>query len=139
MYHLAYFSTSAQHFSEEDLNVLLATSQKNNKSIGITGVLLFIEGCFLQVLEGNEQSVKALYNKIKKDNRHYDLLTIFEGKKEERNFSKWSMGFRNLPLIEYKNQTDFEDLSDEDFINKILKTFHPKIAQTLNIFYSDGI
>ncbi len=137
MYHLAYFSTATKYFSEQELKQLLTYSKENNQKINITGILLFIEGCFLQILEGEQATVNTLYHKIKKDTRHSDILRIFEGETTERVFKKWSMGFKNIPFVEYKKQTGFEDISNDDFIEKVIKTNHPKIIQTLHNFYDD--
>lgn len=137
MYHLAYFSTATKHFSEEELTMLLKKSQKNNQNKNVTGILLFIEGCFLQILEGEKSTVQALYNKLKSDNRHNDILKIFEGKTTERVFKTWSMGFKNIPFVEYKKQVGFEDVSNANFIENIVKTNHPKIIQTMHSFYDD--
>lgn len=137
MYHIAYFSTATRHFSELELNLLLKTSQQNNTKLNVTGVLLFIEGCFLQILEGEKSAVEALYNKVKNDNRHHHILKIFAGETKERVFKKWSMGFKNIPFVEYKKQTGFEDISNADFIEKVVKINHPKIIQTLHNFYDD--
>lgn len=126
-------------FSEEDIAELLQVAKKNNQNLGITGILLFIEGSFLQVLEGEKEDVLKLFKTIREDDRHYDIITIFQGEKNERNFEKWSMGFKDIPLVECKQQTGFEDISDEDFINNVLKKNHPKIANTLKIFYSGGV
>jgi uncharacterized Fe-S cluster-containing MiaB family protein len=139
MYHLAYFSTASMRFSEEDIDRLLKVSKDNNRKLGITGILLFIEGSFLQVLEGEKENVLDLFQTIRQDDRHYDVIIVFEGEKNKRNFEKWSMGFKGIPLLEYKQQTGFEDISDEDFINNILKKNHPKISSTLKIFYSGGL
>ena len=139
MYHLTYFSTASTHFSEEDLENLLKVSKSNNQRNGITGILLFIDGLFLQLLEGRKDNVLNIFKKIQEDERHYDVLKLFEGEKNATNFEKWSMGFRNFPLSEYKNKTGFEDLSNNDFITNVLKTNHPKIINTLNIFYSEGL
>lgn len=139
MYHLTYFSTASMRFSEKDIEKLLKVANENNKKLGITGILLFIEGSFLQVLEGNKNDVLNLFQTIKQDDRHHDILTVFKGEKNDRNFEKWSMGFKDISLVECKKRTDFENLSDEDFINTILKKNHPKIANTLKIFYSAGL
>lgn len=139
MYHLTYFSTASMYFSEKDIEKLLQVAKENNQQLGITGILLFIEGSFLQVLEGKKNDVLNLFQTIRQDDRHHDVIKVFEGEKNERNFEKWSMGFKDIPLIECKQQTGFEDISDEDFINNVLKKNHPKIANTLKIFYSGGL
>ena len=139
VYHIVYFSTATKHFSEEDLTHLLVVSNRNNKGLGVTGILLFIEGCFLQVLEGEKEVVKEVFEKIKRDVRHDDVITLFKGKKEDRNFLNWSMGFKNLPFIEYKEQLGFEDISDDAFLNNVIKKADPKIIRTLEIFYNGGL
>lgn len=139
MYHLAYFSVATQRFSVEDLEELLVVSKRNNEAVGVTGVLLYIEGCFLQILEGEEEAVKEVFARVKADTRHEGLLIIFEGAKARRNFDKWSMGFKNMPMDTYKRQIGFEDISDEAFVENVLKKFHPKVARTLDIFYRGGM
>lgn len=139
MYHLVYFSTATQYFSEEELTNLLRISKYNNEKSGITGILLFIEGCFLQILEGEQSAVRLLYHKVKQDARHNDILKIAEAKTQERVFKKWSMGFKNIPFVEYKKQVGFEDISNNDFIEKVIKTNHPRIIQTLHNFYDDAL
>lgn len=139
IYHIAYFSTATQLFTETDLTELLAISKRNNSALGVTGILLFIEGCFLQVLEGEKEVVKSIFEKVEKDRRHDDVFTLFEGEKVERSFEKWSMGFKNLPLVEYKRQIGFEDITNEEFLNNVIKKNHPKISRTLEIFYTGGI
>ncbi|MFK7945994.1 MAG: BLUF domain-containing protein [Saprospiraceae bacterium] len=137
MYHLIYFSTGTKHFSEMELSELLKESRKNNQKNNITGILLLVEGCFLQILEGEKSTIKTLYNKVKKDTRHNDILKISEGTTQERVFKEWSMGFKNIPFVEYKKQVGFEDISNGDFIEKVIKTNHPRIIQTLHHFYDD--
>ncbi len=139
IYHIAYFSTATKLFTETDLTELLANSKQNNSALSVTGILLFIEGCFLQVLEGDESVVKSIFEKVKQDERHHDVLTLFQGNKPERAFENWSMGFKNLPLVEYKRQIGFEDITNEEFLTNILKKKHPKISRTLEIFYTGGI
>lgn len=139
IYHIAYFSTATKHFTEDELTELLAISKRNNKILDVTGILLFIEGCFLQVLEGDENTVKKVFEKVKEDRRHDDVFTLFKGRKPERSFGNWSMGFKDLPFVEYKRQIGFEDISNEDFLNNILKKRHPKVSRTLEIFYTGGL
>lgn len=137
MYHLIYFSTGTKHFSEMELSELLKQSRKNNQKNNVTGILLLVEGCFLQILEGEKSTIKTLYNKVKKDTRHNNILKISEGTTQERVFKAWSMGFKNIPFVEYKKQVGFEDISNDDFIEKVIKTNHPRIIQTLHHFYDD--
>jgi hypothetical protein len=59
-------------------------------------MLLYKDGNFLQVLEGEEETVRNLYTKIGGDPRHHGLLTLIQGPLAERQFPDWSMGFRDL-------------------------------------------
>lgn len=96
LFFLVYVSSATRPFSRSDLEELLATSRDNNARAGITGMLLYKEGNFMQVLEGEEEAVRAVYDKIGEDPRHRGEITLQEGFTEERQFPDWSMGFRDL-------------------------------------------
>lgn len=95
MYHLMYASYAKQYFSDNDLAELLIKSRKNNSNLGITGMLVHRDGNFIQVLEGEENAVKTLYETIKADKRHAGEIVISEGEISERQFANWAMDFRN--------------------------------------------
>ena len=96
MFFLVYVSSAVRPFSRPDLEDLLATSRDNNARAGITGMLLYKDGNFMQVLEGDEAAVRAVYDKIGADSRHGGEIVLREGFTEERQFPDWSMGFRDL-------------------------------------------
>jgi hypothetical protein len=79
-----------------DLRVLLETCRKNNAELGVTGMLLYKDGNFMQVLEGDEGAVRGLYERIAADPRHGGEITLQQGFAEGRQFPDWSMGFRDL-------------------------------------------
>lgn len=96
MFFLVYVSSAVRQFSRPDLEDLLTTSRDNNARAGITGMLLYKDGNFMQVLEGEEGAVRAVYDKIGTDPRHKGEIILREGFTEERQFPDWSMGFRDL-------------------------------------------
>jgi hypothetical protein len=96
LFFLVYVSSAVRPFSRVDLEDLLATSRDNNARAGITGMLLYKDGNFMQVLEGEEGPVRALYDKIGDDPRHRGKIVLRQGFTEERQFPGWSMGFRDL-------------------------------------------
>lgn len=96
MFSLVYVSSAARPFSRSDLEDLLATSRDNNARAGITGMLLYKDGNFMQVLEGEEGAVRAVYDKIGADPLHKGEIILRQGVTEERQFPNWSMGFRDL-------------------------------------------
>jgi hypothetical protein len=98
MYFHIYVSSAVNPFSRDQLRLLLAASVANNRRLDITGMLLYKDGNFMQVLEGEEASVKHLKGRIQQDARHRSIFTVVEGPQPERHFPEWSMGFRDLTL-----------------------------------------
>ncbi len=93
---LMYASRAVPAIDQEELVAILRKSKANNPAVGVTGVLCFSEGIFLQVLEGGRSAVNRLYNRIASDARHTDVeLLCYEGI-GERHFAGWSMGQVNM-------------------------------------------
>lgn len=109
MFFLVYISSATQPFSVDDLSTLLAVSRKNNAELGITGMLLYKDGNFMQVLEGDERTVRALYEKIGVDPRHSGEITLQQGFVDERQFPDWSMGFRDLNSPEIRATQSYSE------------------------------
>ena len=80
-------------FRSGTASILLEHARRNNEKAGVTGMLLYKDGNFMQVLEGEERVVQALSAKIGRDPRHEKMVTLLEGPLAEREFSDWSMGF----------------------------------------------
>jgi hypothetical protein len=114
VYHLAYVSTETEPFSQIDLVELLAVARGANAERGVTGLLLYREGCFYQVLEGNEFAVKKTFNDIEQDRRHRDVQILFKGESESREFPDWQMGFLNLDGMEVDALSGFSDFLSRD-------------------------
>ena len=109
MFHLIYVSSAVNLFSEDELTQLLEISRVNNATIGITGMLLYLEGNFIQVLEGEKEAVLNTQSRISKDPRHRGILTLLQGDIEKREFAEWSMGFRNLDPKEGQELPGYTD------------------------------
>lgn len=120
MYLLVYASSATNLFSEEELNQLLEKARKNNHILDITGMLLYKDGNFMQLLEGPKEAVQSLVAKIKLDPRHRGFLALFQEERAEREFSQWEMGFQKLDAqtaLEVPGYSDFLDLplNSEEF------------------------
>lgn len=96
MYQIVYVSAATQVFSKSDLLDLLAVAHETNQRLGVTGMLLYKDGDFIQLLEGEEAVVKKLLAKICEDPRHHTVIVLLEREVPERLFPDWSMGFRDL-------------------------------------------
>ncbi len=93
LYQLIYVSAASADFEEASLPDLFTQSRENNARIEVTGMLLFHDRSFVQVLTGPKVAVKALYETIARDPRHSNSRILFQGDVEERAFEDWSMGF----------------------------------------------
>lgn len=96
---LMYASRAADSFDQEELLAILRQSKAANTANGITGLLCFSGGIFLQVLEGGRMPVNALYGRIAADARHRDVVLLSYEEIGERRFSGWSMGQVNLARL----------------------------------------
>ena len=93
---LMYASRAVDSVDQDELIAILKKSKANNPGIGVTGVLCFSGGIFLQVLEGGRSAVSRLYNRIAADPRHREVVLLSYEEIGERRFAGWSMGQVNL-------------------------------------------
>jgi hypothetical protein len=94
-----YASRAAESVNQETLAAILKKARANNPAVGVTGVLCFSEGLFLQVLEGGRLPVSLLYNRIACDPRHHDVALLSFEEIGERKFAGWVMGQVNLSML----------------------------------------
>lgn len=94
--HLIYSSAATCALQHEDLVQLLEKSRKNNSETGVTGMLLYENGSFFQVLEGPPEAVDQLYERISQDERHTKAVTIIREPIAKRTFGEWTMGSANF-------------------------------------------
>lgn len=89
---------------ETVLKDILEECGRNNAANGITGMLLYFDKQFMQVLEGPDTAVLATYQKVHLDSRHTRITELIQGPIDHRQFEGWSMGFRKL---ESQDAVDF--------------------------------
>ncbi|MFC6223337.1 BLUF domain-containing protein [Hymenobacter artigasi] len=93
VYQLLYRSRATYRPSEAQLREMLALARLHNSRKNITGLLLYSEGIFVQVIEGPEAEIRELYARIQCDSRHTQVETVSEGLLPRRQFAEWSMDF----------------------------------------------
>lgn len=96
---LLYASRAAAAVDADALAAILKQSKAHNPRVGVTGVLCFSGGIFLQVLEGGRGAVNALYHRIAADPRHTEVVLLNYEEISERRFAGWSMGQVNLARL----------------------------------------
>lgn len=79
--------------STSELDSLLTQSRHNNLRDGLTGLLLYGDGSFMQILEGPEEAVDRTYRRILDDPRHRRLMKVDDARCDGRLFGRWSMGY----------------------------------------------
>lgn len=112
---LVYVSRYSQELSGNEMEALLKQVRAKNERLGVTGMLLAGDGRFLQVLEGPEEVVRALYETIRKDPRHTKCYVVAERTIETREFSDWSMGFATMRANDLRSEPGFVDFFAEQF------------------------
>ncbi len=96
IYQLMYYSTACREQTDADLLEILNVSRRDNRLRNISGLLLYGDGVFFQVLEGTEADVRALYAKIEADDRHHSILHAADREVPARSFQDWAMGYTAL-------------------------------------------
>lgn len=137
MHRIIYLSSGVKIFSDEEINDLLKISRENNQNNGITGLLLYSDGNFMQIIEGEKEAVESTYNKILNDTRHRNVILITNESIKQRNFSEWKMGFSIVDpefLKKHPEINPFEmkkpskiDTIITTFIDTFLNSFRNKV------------
>ena len=138
LFRMAYVSTASKLFDPAELCEMLKEANERNKKTGITGMLLYKDGQFMQVLEGDAEAVTATFSRISKDSRHHGIMVLVKGAVQERRFPNWSMAFRDLSLPDHQEVAGFSE-----FLNKPLtgKEFSddPEHCEKLLLFFKKNI
>lgn len=96
VFQLLYASGGSGPVTDDDIRDILDVSRRNNAALGVTGLLLFADNMFLQVLEGEEQTVRSLATTIRRDPRHRNYMELLAQNAPGRAFGQWQMGFKRL-------------------------------------------
>jgi len=119
VFYLIYVSAATRRLDEAQLSDILTVSRASNAEREVTGLLLYKDGRFMQMLEGEERTVRELLDTITRDPRHYSVATLLEGALEARMFPDWPMGFRTLDggAADVPGYAEFQNtpLSEDEF------------------------
>jgi hypothetical protein len=105
LYRLIYVSQAISGLAYPDLVDIAEKSERNNKNVGITGMLTFGDSMFLQVLEGSRRVISQTYNRILLDQRHNNAELIDFSEIEHRDFGLWSM-----KVVQLGTQAEIRDI-----------------------------
>ncbi|NIV13417.1 MAG: phosphonate transporter, partial [Aliifodinibius sp.] len=103
VHQIVYTSDSSKKMLKSDLYIILRTSRMNNKSLGVTGLLVYCDKKFFQVLEGPRDVVSQLFEKISIDDRHFGVRTLSAKDVPKRAFESWEMAYASPSANELAN------------------------------------
>jgi Sensors of blue-light using FAD len=92
-YQIIYSSEAATPMQTDDLQALLDHARRSNGAKGITGALVYAEGMFLQILEGDKVVLQGLMTKIQRDVRHENVFVLRKGEVPTAIFGGWKMAY----------------------------------------------
>lgn len=98
---LVYVSSAVRLLSFDDIAYLLKRARERNKEYGITGVLLYDQGNFMQYLEGPKDNLNVIYKIIQEDDQHTGIIILSRETIEKRQFGDWCMGFQTKDFEGY--------------------------------------
>ncbi|WP_328189553.1 BLUF domain-containing protein [Marinobacter sp. OP 3.4] len=110
---VVYVSKARADVGDDALRDILTESRANNAESGVTGVLLYRDGRFVQVLEGPRDSVASLVATITADPRHDDIRIVLDEPIDERQFGEWTMEFRPVATPQRALPVGFHDTFDD--------------------------
>ena len=137
IYQLIYSSAATQDFWPDDLFTLVETARRKNALRGVTGMLLFHEGQFLQLLEGEKREVESVFHLVERDPRHRAIRVLFAEEAAERQFPDWTMGFEKLEDAWSVPRAWSTIL--EDGLNSATMAEHPSVARDLLLTFKHTV
>lgn len=113
LYEIIYTSLATRDLTPEELAQLLDKARTFNASQGITGMMIYHRREFMQLLEGEQEAVQSLYDRIADDSRHQQLRKIWDGPIRERGFSDWGMAFVAPDALDLRDRPGYQDLLEQ--------------------------
>jgi hypothetical protein len=108
------YASRAVDSSTDAISGILAQSRQYNPALGITGILCYGGGIFLQAIEGGRMAVNELYGHIQKDARHKDVVLLDYEEISERRFGGWTMGTVNLLKLNHSILLKYSEKAELD-------------------------
>jgi hypothetical protein len=127
MIQMSYLSRSSEPMSADQLLALLKQCRTNNAARDLTGMLLYGNGTFLQVIEGDDAVVDRLVETIAADPRHVGMQRLSRKTIERRQYADWSMGFERVTESGLRQVEGLRDFGADDFNVETLAARHDVI------------
>jgi hypothetical protein len=132
MIQITYLSQASAPMSAEQLLALLMQCRTNNGARDITGMLLYGNGTFLQVLEGDDEVVDRLVETIAADPRHTGMRRLARKTIDRRQYADWSMGFERITSDGLRQVEGLRDFGQDDFNTEFLAGRHDIVESLMS-------
>lgn len=110
LHKIMYISSATRDMSAEELEAMMVKCREKNAFFDITGYMIYNEGNIIQLLEGKRTTVEYIYNTIRLDKRHHDIIELCAAPVEKRAFADWQMGFKNINRQQIHKINTIQDL-----------------------------
>jgi len=115
MLSMVYVSSVSRALDEVDFGQLLTAARTNNERNDITGLLLYKDGNFMQAVEGPDEAVNDLFDRIRRDSRHHGVLMLLKEQIQERRFPNWSMSMKKVDQLNEEQRAQINPFLTEGF------------------------
>lgn len=102
---VVYVSAATRLFPQVELERLLADARAQNRQAQVTGILLYADGNFMQLLEGSEAALDAVMQRVRRSRRHSGIMTLLREPIAQREFGDWDMAFRRIERADFLSLT----------------------------------
>lgn len=132
--HIVYVSFSDQDLTEKELEELLVDIRKRNKLQKVTGLLLYNDGAFIQLIEGKAHIIQNLFEKIKNDKRHSNIVLLLEESIKKRAFPNWTMGYFRLNREQSEKIPGYSEFMHSTDSRKLIESTSYEAMKLLSSF-----
>ncbi|NNE01966.1 MAG: BLUF domain-containing protein [Eudoraea sp.] len=130
VYQLTYRSKAIEDITPNSIYEIVKVANEFNPTVGITGCLVFDNGYFIQILEGEKEVVEELYFKIKQDKRHSFASVLSKDFTAKRFFDKWDMAYMNLTDLSVGDKNELVQKAQAE-----IKNITTKESFTTKVFW----
>jgi len=132
--HLVYVSFANKSLTEKELDALLTEIRGKNAQQNVTGLLLYNDLNFIQVIEGTKETIHKVFNSIEQDSRHTNVVKLLEEPIKKRAFPDWYMGYRKLSEEQSSSIPGFSNFLNGEDQEKIIQDSTQQVMYLLESF-----
>jgi hypothetical protein len=150
LFAVIYISKAARQLTAAELDHLCQRAQGRNLDEGVTGLLLYSDGAFMQYIEGPAEGLSRVYAVIKADPTHYGMVDLYRAAINQREYANWSMTLRDVgvtgvaspaaadeSLLTRLERFDSAHAVARDLLSNFWHQGRPSIAATLDEFSTE--